>query len=429
MSQFDGRDESSFSQPVDLLSEVQRLRAQLAESERARAVLSSLQEGLSEAAPPPEMVGGSGALSLVRERIRRLAPSDTTVLIHGETGTGKELVARSIHAESPRARRAFVAVNCAAIPESLLESELFGHERGAFTGADRRRLGKFELSHSGSLFLDEIGELTLPAQAKLLRVLQDGSFQRVGGTETVAVDVRVIAATHRDLARLVERGQFREDLYYRLHVLRIEVPPLRERREDIRELVEAFHRAAARRLARPVLPISEGSMRRAMAYRWPGNIRELSNAVERATLLADGPELELELPDAPSTPMYRREQARSNGENDSASAGSTSAFGGTGGHTQPSTYEFGVGGGRLKSGAGAGLGGGLGGGRDVLLDLTLEQLQRLQIMHALESCGYKVFGPGGAAEKLDVHPNTLLSRMDKFGIPRPRQTRSARSTT
>ena len=310
MSQFNSLDESSLSQPVDLLSEVQRLRAQLAESERARAVLSSLQEGLSEAAPPPEMVGGSGALSLVRERIRRLAPSDTTVLIHGETGTGKELVARSIHAESPRARRAFVAVNCAAIPESLLESELFGHERGAFTGADRRRLGKFELSHSGSLFLDEIGELTLPAQAKLLRVLQDGSFQRVGGTETVAVDVRVIAATHRDLARLVERGQFREDLYYRLHVLRIEVPPLRERREDIRELVEAFHRAAARRLARPVLPISEGSMRRAMAYRWPGNIRELSNAVERATLLADGPELNSNS-QTPLDPMHRREQTRS----------------------------------------------------------------------------------------------------------------------
>jgi len=424
MSEFSDR--PSQPQESDLLHEVQRLRAQLAESERARAMLSSLQESLAEAAPPPDMVGGSGVLSLVRERIRRLAPSDTTVLIHGETGTGKELVARSIHAESPRARRAFVAVNCAAIPESLLESELFGHERGAFTGADRRRLGKFELAHSGSLFLDEIGELTLPAQAKLLRVLQDGSFQRVGGTETVTVDVRVIAATHRDLARLVERGQFREDLYYRLHVLRIEVPPLRERREDIRELIEAFHRAAARRLARPVLPISEASMRRAMAYRWPGNIRELSNAVERATLLADGPELELELPDAPTSTPNNRDYPhpgsmhdRQAGHRRQPSAPRSSVGFATG--TSTDGTQRGAGGGTAAASGG-------GGTRDILLDLTLEQLQRLQIMHALETCGYRVFGPGGAAERLDVHPNTLLSRMDKFGIPRPRQIRSARST-
>jgi len=370
--------------------EVERLRERLAESERARMKLRSLHQELAEGGGAPRMVGSSAALQRVREQIARVAPTDTTVLVQGETGSGKELVARSIHAESARAGAAFVAVNCAALPESLIESELFGHERGAFTGADRRRLGKFELADGGTLFLDEIAELPLQAQAKLLRVLQYGTFERVGGTETLRVDVRVVAATHRDLARRVERGLFREDLYYRLNVLRIEVPPLRERREDLPELIGYLHREVARRMARPVLPVSERSMRRVMAYRWPGNIRELANAVERATLLADGPELEIELPDA----------APSHGDGESGA-------GGGGGGLSPR-------------------GGGSPETRDILLDLTLEQLQRLQIMHALESCGYRVFGEDGAARKLDIHPSTLLSRMDKFGIPRPRSVRKRR---
>lgn len=366
--------------------EAARLRDKLAESEAARAKLSSLQAQLVQSDDQPVMVGSSTALARVRAAVSRVAPTDTTVLVQGETGSGKELVARLVHAESARARGAFIAVNCAALPESLIESELFGHERGAFTGADRRKLGKFEVADGGTIFLDEIAELPLAAQAKLLRVLQGGAFERVGGTETVRVDARVVAATHRELARRVERGLFREDLYYRLNVFRIDVPPLRERREDLRELVEYLHARIAKRLARPVLPMSDRSLRRVMAYRWPGNIRELANAVERATLLADGPELEIEIAEtaAPGAMI----------------AGDDRSAGGRAGSSGSSP-------------------------RDVLLDLSLEQLQRLHIMHTLESCNHRVFGPGGAADKLDVNPQTLLSRMDKFGIPRPRSARAA----
>jgi transcriptional regulator with GAF, ATPase, and Fis domain len=368
---------------VEAEAEAARLRERLAESEAARAKMRTVQEELNEQGPdgPPTLVGSSQALKRVRVQISRVAGTDTTVLIQGDTGTGKELVARSIHFESPRSARPFVAINCAALPESLIESELFGHERGAFTGADRRRLGKFELAEEGTIFLDEIAELPLAAQAKLLRVLQGGTFERVGGVETLRSTARVVAATHRELARRVERGLFREDLYYRLNVFRIEVPPLRDRREDLRELVEHLHVRVARRMARPVLPISERSLRRIMAYRWPGNIRELANTVERATLLADGPELEIELPESPSP-------------------GAAAPAPGAG--AAPSTQT-----------------------RDILLDLTLEQLQRLHIMHALESTDHRVFGPAGAAEKLDINPNTLLSRMDRFGIPRPRLARRA----
>jgi transcriptional regulator with GAF, ATPase, and Fis domain len=380
-------------------TEAARLRDRLAESERARMRLRSLQEELAGASGggagggPPVMIGASAALRRVREQVARVAPTDATVLIQGETGSGKELVARAIHAESARSGAAFVAVNCAALPESLVESELFGHERGAFTGADRRRLGKFEIADGGTLFLDEIAEMPLTAQAKLLRVLQGGAFERVGGSETLTVDVRVVAATHRDLARRVEQRLFREDLYYRLNVVRIDVPPLRERREDLRALIEHLHEQAARRIAQPVRPVSERSMRRAMAYRWPGNIRELANAVERATLLADGPELEIELPDSPAP--------------DAGSAGRrpAAAPGDGGGAHDPQ---------------------GRGSTRDILLDLTMEQLQRLHIMHALETCGYRVFGERGAARRLEINPNTLLSRMDKYGIPRPRIMRGGR---
>ena len=363
-------------------AEVVRLKARLAESERARAKLDRLREEMVETETGQGMIGQSPGLVRVRDQISRVAGSDTTVLIYGETGVGKELVARSLHGQSRRAGQAFVAVNCGALPETLIESELFGYERGAFTGAEKRKLGKFEIADGGTLFLDEIGELPLSAQSKLLRVLQEGTLERVGGVETVRVDVRVVAATHRDLARQVERGRFREDLYYRLNVFRIEVPPLRARKEDLLPLTEHLHEKAARRLARPVLPISARSVRRIMAYQWPGNVRELANAVERATLLATGDELEIVLPEGP---------VRGGG------------WEGAGGRSE-----------------------GGGSASEILLDLTLEQLQRLQIVHALEQCGYRVFGPDGAAERLEINPRTLLSRMDKYGIPRPRLVKSER---
>lgn len=362
-------------------AEIARLRVALADAERSRDRLDSLREELSADRGDDMMIGSAPALLRIKQQVARVGPADTTVLIHGETGSGKELVARSIHAQSRRAAQSFVAVNCAALPESLIESELFGHEKGAFTGADRKRLGKFELADGGTLFLDEIAELPMTAQAKLLRVLQEHAFERVGGAETVKVNVRLVAATHRDLARQVELGRFREDLFYRLNVFRISVPPLRDRREDLKPLAEHLHERIAKRMGRPVLPISESSLRRIIAYSWPGNVRELANAIERATLLAEGAELEIELPESPNMPG-----------NEGASGG--------GGRTPPP--------------------------RDVLLDLSLEQLQRLQITHALESCGYRVFGEGGAAERLDINPHTLLSRMDKYGIPRPRTMKRAR---
>jgi transcriptional regulator with GAF, ATPase, and Fis domain len=331
-----------------------------------------------------EIVGASGALLRMLDEVYRVAASSATVLIHGESGSGKELVARTIHGRSPRAARPMVALNCAAIPESLLESELFGHERGAFTGADRQRMGKFELADGSTLFLDEVAELSPAAQAKLLRVLQERAFTRVGGSETIHTDVRLIAATHRDLAMRVRRGMFREDLFYRLNVFKIEVPPLRERAEDIAALAAFLHEKHARRLAREVLPISERSVRRMLAYRWPGNVRELENAIERATLLATGSELEVELPDTPAL-----------------------SADGVGGPAEPGSRDTSA------------------VPRDVLLDLTLDQLQRLQIMHAMETRGYRVFGADGAAEKLGINPQTLLSRMVRLGVPRPRAMRRA----
>lgn len=363
--------------------EIERLRADL---RRVEAQLAGVQRQKREltldAAAPPSIVGTSAPMLAMKAAIDAVAPTGATVLILGETGSGKELVARAVHAASPRAEAPFIAVNCAALPESLIESELFGHERGAFTGADRRRSGKFEVASPGTLFLDEVAELSLQGQAKLLRVLQESTFERVGGSETVRVDVRIVAATHRDLSAQVRRGRFREDLFYRLNVFRIEVPPLRDRREDIRQLVEHLHAHHARRMARPMLPISDRSLRRLLSYRWPGNVRELEHAVERATLLcaANGsPQLEIDPPsDAPLPPGAQSSKANA-----------------------PTSH------------------------RDVLLDLTLDELQRLQIVHALEACAYKVYGDSGAAQRLGIKPQTLLSRMDKLGIPRPRAARRA----
>jgi transcriptional regulator with GAF, ATPase, and Fis domain len=360
--------------------EIERLNGALAEARRAREKSVAIQREIVSAGEAPRIIGASGPMLRMLGELDRVAPADATVLIHGESGSGKELVARAIHERSSRRDGPWIALNCAAMPETLLESELFGHERGAFTGADRRRLGKFELADGGTLFLDEIAELSPAAQAKLLRVLQDGTFVRVGGAETLLASVRLVAATHRDLAQQVQRGRFREDLFFRLNVFRLDVPPLRERAEDIKPLAEFFHERHARRLGREPVALSARSLRRMLSYRWPGNVRELENTIERATLLAGGPELDVQLPDAPL--------AGRSGE--AGASRDTTAV-----------------------------------PRDVLLDLTLDQLQRLQIMHALETSSYRVFGERGAAKKLGINPQTLLSRMDKLGVPRPRAMRAA----
>ena len=251
----------------------------LRENERLRDAVSRL-EGTSE------IRGESAAIRVLREKIARVAPTNVPVLISGETGTGKELVARAIHQGSDRASKPLVAVNCAAFTETLLESELFGHERGAFTGADRQREGLFEAAHEGTLFLDEAGELSMPAQAKLLRVLTDGLVTRIGSTKPHQVDVRLVVATHRDLKQRIEEGLFREDLYYRLAVVPLEVPPLRERREDIPALCELFLMEAACELKVPLRRISNDAMGALLRYDFPGNIRELRNLIERACILS-----------------------------------------------------------------------------------------------------------------------------------------------
>jgi Nif-specific regulatory protein len=234
------------------------------------------------------MVGESAAMRTVHELVRQVARTDATVLLRGESGTGKELVADALHSESLRAGQALVKINCAALPETLVESELFGHEKGAFTGAYTRKQGRFELAHRGTLFLDEVGELSAMTQAKLLRVLASREFERVGGTETLRANVRLVVATNRDMERAVREGTFREDLYYRLNVFMIVIPPLRERREDIPSLSEYFLRRMAERHGRVVDRFSDGALESLIRYPWPGNVRQLENTIERAVVVADG---------------------------------------------------------------------------------------------------------------------------------------------
>jgi len=240
---------------------------------------------------PANIVGHSPALRQVTEMVKRVAGSNATVLLLGETGTGKEVTARQIHCSSPRKDHTFIAINCAALPETLLESELFGHEKGAFTGAHAAKMGRFEMADQGTLFLDEIGDISLSTQVKLLRVLQEKEFVRVGGTRTISTDVRIIAATNRDLRAAIDKGTFREDLYYRLNVFPIQLPPLRQRREDIPLLVEHFINLAAAQLKCPRPTVTDEAMALLASYPWPGNIRELQNVMERAVLLAEGGEV------------------------------------------------------------------------------------------------------------------------------------------
>jgi len=250
--------------------------------------VESLGERLDTRLKFQNIIGQSGAMRAIANLVSKVVATDVTVLLHGESGTGKELIAQAIHHTSPRRAKPFVKLNCVAIPETLLESELFGHEKGSFTGAIGRKIGKFEQANTGTILLDEIGDMTLATQAKILRVLQEREFERVGGTETVPIDVRVIASTNKDLARAVEEGAFREDLYYRLNVFSIRLPALRERKEDIPPLVEHFVRQFARKNGKSVTGFSAEAMEHLLAFDWPGNVRELENYAERAVVMAEG---------------------------------------------------------------------------------------------------------------------------------------------
>lgn len=283
-----------FSPPdLEMLKVFANLAAISTNHAQVHDTLKRENRGLREAAQRSDpIIGESDALLEVMKLVERVAPTDATVLLLGETGTGKELTARAVHDRSKRALRQFIAINCAALPETLLESELFGHEEGAFTGAQRRKIGRFELADGGTLFLDEIGDLSASTQIKLLRVLQEREFVRVGGTETIRCDVRIIAATNRDLAKAMEDGTFREDLYYRLNVFPILLPPLRKRPSDVAGLVRHYIQLNAREAGREPLAIAPDALKVLQEYDWPGNIRELRNVIERAVLLCDGDQIQ-----------------------------------------------------------------------------------------------------------------------------------------
>jgi formate hydrogenlyase transcriptional activator len=310
------------------------------------------------------IVGNSPALELALAEVQRVAPTDSTVLVLGETGTGKELIAHAIHNLSARCGRPFVKVNCAAIPFDLLESELFGHEKGAFTGAIAQKIGRFEMADTGTLFLDEIGDLPLAVQPKLLRVLQEQEFERLGSGRTHHINVRLIAATHRDLAQMVARSEFRSDLYYRLNVFPVVVPPLRERREDIRQLVLHFAEVFARRMGKHVEQIPETTMNAFIAYPWPGNVRELQNLIERAVIRSDGGVLPNPLPPSQA-------------------------------NTVPTVAPQG----------------------------TLHEYEATLILQTLRAAGGMIGGPRGAAARLGLKRTTLVSKMKRLGIYRPRYQR------
>lgn len=338
------------------------LQAALSEIEELKDRLEQeniyLQEEIKLEHNFDEIIGRSKALKAALKKIERVAPTDTTVLILGETGTGKELITRAIHNRSARKERPLVKINCATLPANLIESELFGHEKGAFTGALQKRIGRFDLANGGTIFLDEIGELPLELQAKLLRVLQEGEFERLGNPRTLKVDVRVLAATNRNLEQEVRSNRFRQDLYYRLSVYTIPLPSLRERKEDIPLLAQALVRKFNKKLGKRIDQIPQKTMERLQQYAWPGNIRELENVIERGVINAPDTILRVDLPKTAMLP----------GEEE---------------------------------------------------DKPLEEIEREHILRILDKTGWKIAGPGGAAEILDMNPSTLRSRIHKLGISKP----------
>jgi formate hydrogenlyase transcriptional activator len=353
----DGKVQASRSIWVDITDRV------LAEAERARLQQHNLylQDEIKSARNFEELIGQGPAFQAVLDKVRSVAPTDASVLITGETGTGKELIARAIHSVSNRRDKPLIKVNCAAFPAGLVESELFGHEKGAFTGAISRRSGRFELANGGTIFLDEIGEVPLETQVKLLRVLQEREFDRVGGGSSVKVDIRVVAATNRDLLQAVHEKKFREDLYYRINVFPIALPPLRERKEDIPLMVHFLVHKFATRIGKRIDLVNEHTMQRLIDYAWPGNVRELENVLERAVILTRGATLSI-VPDlfplSDAAPAARQQ-------------------------------------------------------------LTLESVERDHIVSVLRQTDWVVNGPHGAARIMELHPNTLRNRMKKLGIRRP----------
>jgi formate hydrogenlyase transcriptional activator len=318
------------------------------------------------------IVGSSTALESVLAEVERVAPTNSTVLVLGETGTGKELIARAIHAVSPRYGQPFVKLNCSAIPFDLLESELFGHEKGAFTGAVAQKAGRFEMADTGTLFLDEIGDLPLAVQPKLLRVLQEQEFERLGSGRTHRINVRLVAATHRDLADMVARNEFRSDLYYRLNVFPVVIPPLRERRDDIPQLVLHFVEVFSRRMGKRIKEIPETTMDAFCSYLWPGNVRELQNLVERAVIRSDNGVLPNPLSTSQTNTM------------------------------PPDTPEV------------------------ILTDREFRERERANLMKALQRADGRIYGEGGAADLLGINPTTLASRMRALKIT-PARSRGSQS--
>jgi transcriptional regulator with GAF, ATPase, and Fis domain len=326
----------------------------------------SLKTEIARKAEEPEIIGECPAMQQVMKLVKQVALTDSIVLISGETGTGKELIARAVHKNSQRKDKPLITVNCAALPANLIESELFGHEKGAFTGAINRKIGKFELADKGSIFLDEIGELPLELQSKLLRVLQENQLERIGGTSQIDVDVRVIAATNRNLAQEVKKQNFREDLYYRLNVFPIELPPLRNRDNDSLLIAEAYIKLFSEKMGKHYPRLDAASQALIRHYNWPGNIRELKNHIERAMIKCDSDTLRLEIPE------------KSNFYTNKA----------------PDNKQF--------------------------APQSLKSVEKSHIISVLENCNWKVRGSDGAAEILDLKPTTLESRMNKLGIKRPK---------
>ncbi len=344
----------------DLVSAREKIKEQMEEISRLNALLKAenvyLKDQLDITSERKEFIGISQPFKYVIFKIQQVAPTDASVLIEGETGTGKDLVAKAIHKGSKRSNKPFIKVNCASIPENLLESELFGHEKGAFTGAFEKRIGRFELANGGTIFLDEIGELPLNLQPKLLNVLQQGEFERIGSSKTIKTDVRIIAATNKVLKNEIDKGRFRNDLYYRLNVFPISVAPLRERKADIVPLAENFVKIYSLKFNKQINTISEKSLNLLLDYSWPGNIRELENVIERAVITSESNELNLE------------SLITSDSSSDNFS--------------------------------------------------TLEELEKNHIIQALEKTFWKISGTGGAAAILNINPETLRSRMRKLGIKR-----------